>query len=424
MTFRRPSPQDEPAPLSDSENSERTIVQPVARGEGSGAAVAYILERGVESQGSAPRSFVGGQQEGPISLGRGGQFRVDGRGVLATHAYLMFDGDGLYLCSADEANPVVVDGARIPRQWTRVGVPCTLLLGRTRAVLRRATSAAPGRPVPLAPPARPSGDVHADDVHADDGDDTPIEGVPAYQSASPSPDEDTDRPRLPSESDEESTRVGLDILNRPSLRPASEAESDSPAKPQDASPQPARGAPQPLEATVIKKATRASVATRAGDWLRVGLHPGSRRRTPLFIATLALVAAVVMATVTALRLRAASIVGRGAARAAPAAEIPRDPPAGAAPSSTAVSAGIIVYPAPLRAHPEAAEPVIVPHKGKPQEPLAATLERTAVDAVNRGDLGGALVIYRQLAAQESDNPAFANAVRIIQERLASGSGVP
>ena len=152
--------------------------------------------------------------------------------------------------------------------------------------------------------------------------------------------------------------------------------------------------------------------------MRASLTPGSPRRTPFLIAGCGLVFIVVVVGVTLARLYATA---GPSATDAPLPTPPPPPPPPLNPVATAITPGIVVYPAPPREGVDAsAEPAPPPKKGKAPEPLPATPERTAVDAVNRGDLPGALAIYRQLAQKQPDNPAYANAVRVIQQRLTAG----
>jgi hypothetical protein len=83
----------------------------------------------------------------------------------------------------------------------------------------------------------------------------------------------------------------------------------------------------------------------------------------------------------------------------------------------ATSPGIVVYAAPPRVETDAGTDAgRSPSKTK-LPPPPPTPERAAVDAFNRGDVQGALTLYRQLAQQQPDNTAFANAVRILQRKL-------
>jgi len=518
VSFREPPPtEDDASGSAGSFNSDQTAVQTGPRGvEGLGMhASSYVLERGVDSQGSAPMSFAGGEQQGPISLGRGGQFRIDGRGVLAMHGYLMFDGEGIYLCSADEANPIVADTVRIPREWTRVGVPSTLVFGRTRAVLRVATTASPMKPTPAPPPrkqrtgpmpARPAlqrPDVAFDrstEVKPTFSDDaaTPFAGVQQIRGA-PADESETLRPRLNAQGDDESTRLGPDLLSlsgslgsfgddestrmntelpragavvapRPAAGypPPKEIQPYVPPMPPGmvamaAAPQPVYSAPQPaypppqvayappppgypppgagyappaqtgpipappeppVTVTAPVAAGRPSklpaAVQRAIEALRAGIQPGSPRRAPILAGGLSLTFIFVATLVTVVRLHSS----------APANTLPPPPPppptsSPTEPVATAVSPGILVYPAPphVTVDPAVDGGPRAP-KGKPGPPPPPTLERNAVDAINRGDMQGALALYKQLAQQQPDNPAFANAVRLLQQRLGPANGGP
>jgi hypothetical protein len=411
----------------------------------------------------------------------------------------MFDGEGVFLCSADEANPVVVDGARVPRDWTPVAVPSTLVFGRTRASLRGVVEVAPSRlpsvlPPPNPPPMRPASapppggvvpprpaisfDGPADPEAAtlgafaspDGGIEgvTPFEGIPqtsviihAHAPRVPP------RPHLPSHSDEESTKVEPDRRSQPLVgfpstdeeptnvgpdvrlaasapvlapRPAAGAAAPKPplepfpddvptgSPPVDKAQRAAldalpRPAPAPPAGPSDSPFTRLALAVeRGGEWLRVGLLPGSPRRKPIVFVGCSAVAVLVVTTITVVRLHAASTQ-------APA--LPPQPPpalAQAAPSASAAvpaSPGVSVIPAPPRPPPEpSADPAPRGKRGKPPEPLPPTTERAAADAMNRGDLPAALALYRQLAQEQPDNPAFANAVRILQPRPAPPAAAP
>ncbi len=537
----------------------------------------YVLERGVDSQGSPPLLFHAGQQHGPVSLGRGGEFRIDGRGVLATHGYLMFDGEGVYLCSADEANPILADASRIPRDWTRVAVPCALVFGRSRAVLRRdgflpdkpsgtsTTPYAPPRPSEAPTDVRRGGRAPEPAPDALENAQTPYDGVPAarggpLRGALPKDVEETYRPKVPSMADDESTRMGPDLVAmgaqlpafgddestrmqpdvlprappaRPAPRPAAgfpaapppqdvayapppqlsyaapqqyappgyapgygppqgyappeqpypqappgyvppppgyaqpppgyaqplpgyaqpppgymqpppgyvqppqappppqpyapePQQPYAPAQPTQASPQQSYPQPPPKSPLSQDAPTAPAVPTKKGpngvqralEALRSGIQPGSPRRTPILVAGLSLIAISVASLVTVVRLR-----GAGPAPPPPVAQPLASPTPTAPPppvASAAVPSGpvpIMVIPAPPRVETDAGFDSGKPVHGKPPPPPPPTLERNAVDAVNRGDLQAALTLYRQLATQQPDNPAFANAARLLQQRV-------
>jgi len=422
--------------------------------------------------------------------------------VLATHGYLMFDGEGVYLCSADDANPLSVDGARIARDWTRVAVPCSLLLGRTRATIRSAALA-----TPVAPPAEAYTQEHGDyapdaltdpqgapaarrpDYTIPDAP-TPVAGIPALQQVLSARDRtDAARPRITAPTDDESTRVEADVLARPPVRVASgddestrltadPGRASSPALegmgPPGAYAPMAPGAYPPPQgaaaypATVIQPGFAPSgptqpafrplpsqVSTTVGPLhvpapttrpakpprklppviasalaaLRDGLAPDSPQRKPILIVGCFLVFVFVITTVTLIRIHVASTAAAANAASTGTPTTPTPPPAQGtstvATAPTTAAAGILVYPAPpprpdVDPIPDAGAH---PKKGKAPDP-PPTLERTAVDAMNRGDLVTALGIYRKLSARDPDNVAFANAVRVLTQRAGAGGAAP
>jgi hypothetical protein len=62
-------------------------------------------------------------------------------GILNVHAYLYFDGQALFVQSADDDNPALVDGRAVGRDWTPVNMPCTISLAAARLVFREADAA-------------------------------------------------------------------------------------------------------------------------------------------------------------------------------------------------------------------------------------------------------------------------------------------
>ncbi len=225
MTLPKPPPYKRPAVFQDLWGLEKTNTLTVKGHDlAPPAPLSYLLERGPDSGGSPPLSFVGGQEQGPISLGSSGDFRIEGRGVLEVHGFVLFDGDGLYLCSADPESPLVADGKRISTEWNPVGVPCTLVFGRVRAVLRSAAvgppsfSALPDFSSPQLessepatnPRASPSGPPPADDTVEPS---TPYTGTPAVPPPRDASASGAYRPRVPSHSDDESTLIAPDRVN-------------------------------------------------------------------------------------------------------------------------------------------------------------------------------------------------------------------
>jgi hypothetical protein len=119
----------------------------------------YVIEiaTGIGEPASIP--LFRGQELSPISVGRKGMWRVESARTLDVHAFLYFDGNALFMQSADEAKPAVVDGKCIGKTWTELRVSCTIELGSVR--LRYRALAGEGNidtsvPMPPQAPAPPA----------------------------------------------------------------------------------------------------------------------------------------------------------------------------------------------------------------------------------------------------------------------------
>jgi hypothetical protein len=77
-----------------------------------------------------------GQVVQPMSIGRVGMWPVEAPGVLDIHAYVYFDGNALFIQSADAGNPAKGNGQAIGTTWQQIEIPCTIELGRARLVYR------------------------------------------------------------------------------------------------------------------------------------------------------------------------------------------------------------------------------------------------------------------------------------------------
>ncbi|HVH42215.1 MAG TPA: hypothetical protein VM925_07715 [Labilithrix sp.] len=94
----------------------------------------------------------------PLSLGRKGMWRIESAGVLDVHAFVYFDGEALFLQSADVTTPARVDGHEVGNAWAELRAPCVIELGDARLRFRSlladsddASTEAVVRP-PVAPP--------------------------------------------------------------------------------------------------------------------------------------------------------------------------------------------------------------------------------------------------------------------------------
>src|SRR5512143_1842092 len=73
-----------------------------------------------------------GQVVQPMSIGRVGMWPVDAPDVLDVHAYVYFDGNALFIQSADAGNPAKGNGRAIATTWQQIEIPCTIEIGRAR----------------------------------------------------------------------------------------------------------------------------------------------------------------------------------------------------------------------------------------------------------------------------------------------------
>jgi len=99
-----------------------------------------------------------GKESPTLSIGRRGQWKVEGAGILDVHAYAYFDGQALFLQSTDPNNAACVDGFPVGTAWTEVRPPCSIELGGARLEYREEDSgddATQAIATPMAAPPRP-----------------------------------------------------------------------------------------------------------------------------------------------------------------------------------------------------------------------------------------------------------------------------
>ncbi len=98
-------------------------------------------------------------------------------------------------------------------------------------------------------------------------------------------------------------------------------------------------------------------------------------------------------------MQVAATAPGASAQALAIASLPVNPPAANAPAAAAVA---------LAATPPEPPPTL---------PRGVSLEKAAVDAVEAGDFGRALALYRELARREPQRAAYADAVKILERRV-------
>lgn len=117
----------------------------------------HVIEivAGIGEPGFVPLTM--GKESPTLSIGRRGQWKVEGAGILDVHAYAYFDGQALFLQSTDPNNAACVDGFPVGTSWTEVRPPCAIELGGARLEYREEDSsddttqalANPAQPPPM-----------------------------------------------------------------------------------------------------------------------------------------------------------------------------------------------------------------------------------------------------------------------------------
>lgn len=92
------------------------------------------IETGIGEPAFIPLSM--GHELQPISVGKKGMWRIESPKVLDVHAFVYFDGNALFLQSADENAAASVDGYRVGKAWTELHAPCKIEIGGARLRFR------------------------------------------------------------------------------------------------------------------------------------------------------------------------------------------------------------------------------------------------------------------------------------------------
>jgi hypothetical protein len=298
--------------------------------------VTYIFE--LES-GETPSllCFVQGEPQAVQTLG---------------NAFIHFDGETVFLCSADAREPALVEDRPISRRWTPVVPPCRIRAGNVRATMRCSTARALRDP---AVEARSDFD-HGDVTRCGDEDDV----TRCFDS-----------PVTEGQPGSESPHVETSAAVRETAGPTTQAP------------------------TVVTSSAKAVAKRHTGRYVAMAFLTTSciallwfaawqRRPKPSMVRAEATTPAV-EATVNDPPPVASDIVVYPA---------PSTPPAsGPASSSSPDKRG--------------------PKGGGGHSDSAPTLERMAADAVYRGDLDTAAQLYKELAELQRDNPAFSSAQRTL-----------
>lgn len=389
----------------------------------------------VGAQGpSAERRFSPGVVAGPISIGRQGDWALEGRGVGALEGFLYYDGRELFACSRDAGAPMLLDGRPLGTSWEPLPLGAIVVVGRLRLVVEDPTPApdssstiltdlealkAPPAPVPV-----PGGVFSRDDEHtrvgealpsATDLDDQPTaflsasvrdavrEGLAQGQPRAPEA-----RALAPSVSTPTHVlRVDHRVASTPppaqgpgtpgADSPFFAAPPSTSALPPDPMSLPRLSDALPLygvgkasrDSATDPPAARASVAPSTSALARVWRDANGVRKATMVLLPVALAgfAFVVLAP---------------------------EPPAPRARAEAPKSALPAATPAPP-AEAELLTPrVLAGSSGLAKAPDGGvTIERRAVDAVAAHRLDEASVFYKDLAASDPKNAAFSAAARVL-----------
>jgi hypothetical protein len=408
----------------------------------------HILElrKGVGTPDSI--ALEAGREVGPMSVGTEGDWRVRAEGVREAHAFLYFDGERLFVQSADRREPATLDRVAVGEAWTEAHAPCTIAFGEAHAVFRSLSddfddaTDVDEKPVPrLAKPvtARP----FAPGAFAHRGDDEstrleplaagpktraplPAAGRPAFERPPPSGDatrvdvvraERTVRTTSSPPSDNHPTRI-----NVPAFDPR----------------KPPQEAPAPLPAVMIapRATPTAPIASVAAPVTRPGTAPGALAAAPppIDVPPTAPVPAPAAPRGIGAAWRSASIPKKILVLLLPLAlasvfVIFRDEPAPPrlprAPSAAAPSASVSAAPPALPSATASVAAIAVADAAFPSFANAdsgkSPAERAAVDAVAAGSYAEAIRLYDQLAVANPDKPAYREAARILRSKLDSGA---
>ncbi len=299
-----------------------------------------------------------GEPQGPLGVGRQGDWRIEAQGVGAVHVYLFFDGQSLHASNADRTTPTLVQGRPIDAAWTRVDPPAEIVLAGARLRVMRA----PAHVVESSMTTAPAVGLPAPDA-----------SPPPSPRARPTWDE---RPVVAPHRDDETTRLDpIDVPTPPGVPPVQ--------------PGAAPRAPAPV---APRKVGALRAAWGESSWVQKAI---------LLLMPFAVVATFVVfdddPAPTPRRARPAASAAVAASVATPGASAT----AAAAPPAAPV----------VPSAPSAAAPARDARDKR-------TDERAAADAVAAGAWGEAARLYDALAAAHPESRALREAARIAHLRAA------
>jgi hypothetical protein len=343
---------------------------------------AFVIRVDAGTSDTKVRRFRPGVPVATLTVGSQGAWKVEAPGVASVHAYLRFDGSQLLVATSDPRRPVMIDGTAAPETWSPLHPPCRLGLGQASlSVERSGTALTPPSPVFAASPVR-CGDDEEPTRHIS----VPA-AAPTWQQAH---DESAEADLPPAEP----TRLQFGHLEPPPQGTRAVQVSSLPPTLLDGSPAgegelDARGSLPPLPLTSDLKTP-----------FQRGIRTGG--------AVLALV--LVVGGVYRLASPRNEAIPRPNGPPAKS-DVHAAAPLTAPPATIATGSPPVIGPSPFVPAPEPGLAGSAPGlRGQ------TTTERRAADAFGAGDFPTALRLYRELAAARPDQPAFRQAVKILEEK--------
>lgn len=398
-----------------------------------------LLEVRIGIAEPASIAVLAGTPLDPTSFGRTAMWRIVAEGVLDIHGYVYFDGRSLFVQSADDHFPVLLNRHRIPTAWTEVRAPGTLFIGQAQIDLSSSDALgqtgaqvayspdAPGE-TPAAQasspnlggaPRRPQGPWDGSSVSKQD---FAERAAPSNAPAVPNPaNAPFPRGAFVPAADGESTRVAP--LTAVTEAPKSTAFDDralltSPVIPVPIPPSAAAPPPKPQSSLWLKA---------KADWYATSLP----KRIMLIISPL-----VAYSLLSLSGNRESATQHPAPSSSAPPATVSAPPATNATTAPQPTTSAAPVNSVPVASTTDASSGAPVPSPGSSALPAAngtaaqsggdaskvgsKTLERAAADAFSEGNLPRALELYERLAKEHPENPAFDRAARIVRERMSSG----
>ncbi len=352
-----------------------------------------------------------GQELPPLSIGSGGDWRVDADGMEEVHAFVYFDGRALHVQSAVPSRPVKVNGRPVGTDWSEVDPSSTLAVADARLVYCPASQASAA--------ASSSGPSPKKASRAP----TPFDDAPTrMQAPAVRPDDEaTGHIEIP-QFDEEATRalpVPTGVRVQSTRRPTPPA-GPRPEPPVVVAAPPPPPPPPPDEPPHLQTTTRQALRTKeesklAQQWREASLP----KKLILILLPLAFVMVIygfdddppppVKKKAPTATASSASEADKPPKKAKKPVSDDDETVATAAPHPTAST--------PPSAPPSTAPSAVASAPGSPKtDPAKKTTEREAVDAVAAGQYELAAKLYEALAKEHPEVPAYKEAARILRAK--------